>query len=69
MIVAAWVLLILFVAIAAWDHAVNDGYRPTVFAVIFILTVFILSGCRAGDSTTPSEGRDSTVIHGGLGEP
>ncbi len=34
----------------------------------FVAMAFLmLVGCRAGDSTAPSEGRDSTVIYPTLG--
>jgi len=40
---------------------------PSKFFVA--MAFLLLMGCRAGDSTAPSEGRDSVVVHGGLGTP
>ncbi len=40
-----------------------------ILGTAIALAVVLLMGCRAGDSTAPSEGRDSVVVHGGLGEP
>lgn len=69
MIIAAWVLLVVYVLWAVYDWSVNDGIRPAVFGSIFLLAVFILSGCGKAPTEPPCptvwEGQGDSAISRG----